>query len=159
MRRVAIVLFYALSLGCDSQDSTIPSPPAPSSSAPTESAAATGADELSGRWRIVSLLKNGQEALPGGAPIELDFANGRQVMTQGGVRLDDSGYALDPSTMPKSIDTIHNAGGGKTAVTLGIYEVHGDDARLCMGSAQERPMEFTSTHTYNLTVLQRISAP
>lgn len=125
---------------------------------PANAATAQATDELAGRWKIVSLLKNGQEAIgPNGPTIEIQFANGRQIMSQNGQVLDDSGYMLDPTTTPKSIDTIHGAGGGKTASTLGIYEVNQDEARLCMGSGQARPKEFASTANYNVTVLKRVA--
>jgi len=114
--------------------------------------------ELEGRWQIVSLLKNGQDANdPNTVPIVVEFRNGKQIMTQGGTLLDESGYSIDATTSPKSIDTIHYGRDGVTATTPGIYEVNGDEARLCMGSGQERPKEFASTPEYNVVVLKRIS--
>ncbi len=156
--RGVLLLLIVLS-GCGAESTPVTSQPDSFDTTDVDVMPLVGDTGIEGRWRIVSLLKNGQEAIDSsGVPIEIEFVNGRQFMTQGGMLLDDSGYVIDPGTTPNSIDIIHNAGGGKTATTQGIYEVNGDETRLCMGSQQSRPKEFASTSEYNVTVLKRITS-
>jgi uncharacterized protein (TIGR03067 family) len=54
-------------------------------------------------------------------------------------------YKLDPSSKPKTIDLTLTAGPNKGKTLAGIYQLEGDNLKLCIhGAGKERPKEFDS---------------
>lgn len=109
---------------------------------------------LQGDWKVVSMNHNGRE-LPdvGGYGIAFDGANVTIKQPNG----NSTGKCtfLDPAKAPKEIDLTPDAGGKKL---LGIYELKGDELKLCLALADAgRPSEFESKEGSNrrLVVLKR----
>lgn len=156
MRSRLIVLFIGLYVGCGPRvDSDIGRTNTQSSSLANAKTQVNLGHDLTGKWEVVSLLKNAKEAKPAGAPIVIEFRDGWQIMTQSGTVIDESKFTVDESTTPKSIDSIPNARAGNTTATLGIYEINGNELRLCMAAGKPRPAALESNDTYNLTILKR----
>jgi uncharacterized protein (TIGR03067 family) len=116
----------------------------------------TGTDEqskkdhatLQGEWLIVSAESNGEPPPPGmldGAK----FAFSGDKLTLLGK---EGTFELDASKNPRQIDLVR----GKTR-QIGIYELDGDDLKLCVGPSDDRPKEFkTKARTdHSLFVLKR----
>ena len=63
-------------------------------------------------------------------------------------------FKLDPSAMPQLFDLTVAAGVQKDAVMEGIYELKGDQLRICLKVlGQERPAEFTSPEGASVALL------
>ena len=107
--------------------------------------APTEQEKLQGTWEVVVLVKDGEKMLPA------DDLKGRIVVEGDKLRFiltpkgkDDftrmsAAIKLDPSKSPKTID----ATVAKGEVALGIYEVEGDNLKLCLTDpGEERPSGF-----------------
>ena len=54
-------------------------------------------------------------------------------------------FSIDPSKKPKTIDVKFREGPEKGNTSLGIYELDGDDLKLCLSvTTKERPTEFSA---------------
>jgi uncharacterized protein (TIGR03067 family) len=51
-------------------------------------------------------------------------------------------FTVDPAKKPKAIDMTGTMGGDKGVKYLGIYELNGDDLKLCVGDDKTRPKVF-----------------
>jgi uncharacterized protein (TIGR03067 family) len=51
-------------------------------------------------------------------------------------------FTVDPSKKPKAIDMTGTQGGDKGVKYLAIYELKGDDLKLCIGDTKSRPTVF-----------------
>lgn len=51
-------------------------------------------------------------------------------------------FTIDPTKKSKTIDLTGTMGGDKGVKYLGIYELDGDDLKLCIGDAKSRPKVF-----------------
>jgi uncharacterized protein (TIGR03067 family) len=51
-------------------------------------------------------------------------------------------FKIDPTKKPKTIDLTGTMGGDKGQKYLGIYELKGDDLKLCIGDTKSRPKSF-----------------
>jgi uncharacterized protein (TIGR03067 family) len=113
MRRFALVLLLAS--GCA---------PAP----------VPDAEALLGEWAVVDFRA------PGGSEDRAQFRNRArvtaetwsQVFTDG--RYEDFEYALDPAREPKHLDLTFTDATGKRLTVRAIYELTGDELRVCLGS-------------------------
>jgi RNA polymerase sigma factor (sigma-70 family) len=97
-------------------------------------------DKIQGTWVLVSAQKGGQdmveEELKGR---KLTFTGGKMTVKKGDREEKTATYKLDPTKMPKEIDT---ADGDKRL--RGIYKLDGDTLTLCVDEGDERPAEFAS---------------
>src|SRR5579859_5966241 len=84
---------------------------------------------LQGEWEIVSAESNG-EAPPPGLLDGAKFAFSGNELTLMGKK---GKFELNASKSPRQIDFI----GGKRQI--GIYELDGDNLKLCVGPADDRP--------------------
>jgi uncharacterized protein (TIGR03067 family) len=103
---------------------------------------------LQGEWEIVAAESNGEPPPPGlldGAK----FAFSGDKLTLMGK---EGSFELDATKKPRQIDFIR----GKSH-QIGIYELDGDDLKVCVGPADDRPKEFkTKPRTdHSLFVLKR----
>jgi len=51
-------------------------------------------------------------------------------------------FTVDPAKKPRTIDMTGTMGGDKGVKYLGIYELDGDDLKLCVGDDKTRPKVF-----------------
>ncbi|AMV28556.1 hypothetical protein VT84_29390 [Gemmata sp. SH-PL17] len=103
---------------------------------------------LQGEWEIVSAESNGEPPPPG-------FLTGAKIVFSGDKSIllgKEAIFELDASKTPRQLDFIR----GKTR-QIGIYELDGDDFKLCVGPADDRPKEFkTRPRTdHSLFVMKR----
>ncbi len=101
-------------------------------------------DPLAGTWKVSALVANGQEREQAKGST-YTFADGKVTMKgQRGERV--STYKLDTSKKPATIDLTAQGGERNGQTTKGIYEVKGDEVKLCIALMPdaERPKAFAS---------------
>jgi uncharacterized protein (TIGR03067 family) len=103
---------------------------------------------LQGEWEIVSAESNG-EAPPPGLLDGAKFAFAGAKLTLLGK---EGTFELDASKNPRQIDFIRG-----NRRQIGIYELDGDNLKLCVGPADDRPKKFMTTPRtdHSLFVLRR----
>ena len=101
--------------------------------------------KFEGTWQVVSLEVDGmkipQETIKNSKLIikSKEFTMKENIATYKGT------FSIDPSKKPKTIDIKFTEGPEKGNTSLGIYEIDGDDLKLCLSvTAKERPTEFTA---------------
>jgi len=66
-------------------------------------------------------------------------------------------FKVDTTKTPHTIDMFPQDGSEKGKVSLGIYEVKGDELRLChAGPGLDRPTEFSSGERRTVMVFKRV---
>jgi uncharacterized protein (TIGR03067 family) len=112
---------------------------------------------LQGAWAVESLEYNGKQLKD---KYKISFTCKDNVMTVAGdgkVRKEYAKLALklDPTTMPKCVDITVIGGVQNDAKMEGIYEVKGDELRLCVKvfGGMERPAEFKSPEGSSIVLL------
>jgi uncharacterized protein (TIGR03067 family) len=102
-------------------------------------------ENLEGTWAVVSLEADG-------AKIPDAMLDGSRIIIKGDAFKSFSGGAtyegtikVDASKTPKTIDLIFTEGPEKGKTALGIYELRGDNWRMCLSlGAGSRPSEFAT---------------
>jgi len=112
-------------------------------------------DALQGVWRVVSGEMQGQP-LPAEEIKEMNgqlTIKGNNVTWKSSKDEDTGTITLDPAKKPKHIDiTAKNLGNGKTV--KGIYELNGDEFKVCMDpDSSERPSDFKTKEGSGAMVL------
>ncbi|SRR6266542_1552543 len=116
--------------------------------APQEGEVKKDLERLRGTWTLVSAERDGKPA-----PVDevkktrITFAGTTFVFpAASGVGTSRKGtIKLDPSKTPKWMDAQATEDAGKGKVSLGIYEIAGDDYKVCFAPpGKERPKEFAS---------------
>jgi uncharacterized protein (TIGR03067 family) len=106
--------------------------------------AAKGDKDLDGEWEIKSALRGSKEP-PADAPKPSLTIRGDALSLVIGDNTAKANIKADPSKSPKEIDITLEAGPHKGETIKAIYEVKGDEMRVCHGEAgQDRPTEFAS---------------
>jgi uncharacterized protein (TIGR03067 family) len=111
-------------------------------------------DKLQGDWVMVSSEHNGEAA-----PAEQIKSLKRTVkgneftVFRDGEVLVKGMFTIDPSKSPKTVDITFTEGDNKDMKMLGIYEIDGDNQKVCYAppGQKERPKEFTSKGDKGLT--------
>jgi uncharacterized protein (TIGR03067 family) len=129
---------------------------------PVTDAAREEMKKLEGTWEPVALESGGQRATPG----ELKEINGSEKLTikDGktavcyGTKCYEAVVTVDPTKNPKTIDMVVTEGKLKGLTSLAIYDVHGDELKICYDVEQERvrPKEFTSKGTCVIVGYKRV---
>lgn len=103
-------------------------------------------DAIQGTWKIVALEADGKQA-PAEivATLKLTFKGDTLTFTPGEPGFSNYTYKLDPTTKPASFDMTHADGDNKGETQKGIYSLEGNHLRICLGKADNRPKEFTTT--------------
>jgi uncharacterized protein (TIGR03067 family) len=115
-------------------------------------------DKIQGTWKI-------EKGTYGGEDLDADIVSklvfefkGDQLLLKGDEEVVKD-YAkitlkLDPATKPRSIDFSVGQGNEKGAVVEGIYEINGDELKICAKlGAKERPGEFKSPENSQVALL------
>ena len=103
---------------------------------------------LEGEWEIVSAESNGEPPPPGLlAGARFAFSGDKSTLMGKEARVE-----LDATRTPRQIDFIY----GKSR-QIGIYELDGDNFKLCVGPSDDRPTEFKTRPRTNhsMFVLRR----
>jgi uncharacterized protein (TIGR03067 family) len=110
---------------------------------------------LEGNWDVESLVFNGEELKD---KYKLSFVFKEDSFTIEGDDNIKKEYGkfkikLDPSTNPKCMDFTVSLGNQKDLTLEGLYEVKGDDLRLCFRVGKDRPTEFKSAENSNTALV------
>ncbi len=107
--------------------------------------AAEDDDKLQGSWKVISIEKNGKKQ-PEDATKAMKFViKGDKFVLKVGDQDNESSFKLDAGKKPKSI-TLAIKTGDKEEVIKGIYQLDGDDLKICAAGEPgvERPTEFAT---------------
>jgi uncharacterized protein (TIGR03067 family) len=106
--------------------------------------AGKGDKDLDGDWEIKSVLTGGQEP-PADAPKPEATIAGDSLSLKIGDKTITAKIKVDPTKTPKTMDIIMEEGPHKGEAGKAIYEVKGDELRICHREpGQDRPTEFVS---------------
>lgn len=100
-----------------------------------------------GRWRIVSLVVNGNTVGDDDARkiVVVNGSAGEWEILVEGASVMRGTSTIDPTTSPKEIDATVTEGDGAGRKTLGIYESGAKTRRVCYAAAdRSRPGDFSS---------------
>jgi uncharacterized protein (TIGR03067 family) len=105
--------------------------------------AAKGDKSLDGEWEVKSALRGGQEPPADSPKLSLSIQGDVAVMKIGKSTI-KAKFKADPDKKPKAYDLTAEEGPHKGETIKGIYEVNGDELRVCHGKpGDERPAEFS----------------
>jgi uncharacterized protein (TIGR03067 family) len=108
---------------------------------------------LQGDWTIQSMEQDGHKTLAEKIKSVRLVINGDHLAVQGDKCM-KSTIKLDPSKKPQHIDIILSDGPDKGKVWHGIYELSGNDWKLCLGKpGKDRPSEFVSKENSGVVLM------
>jgi uncharacterized protein (TIGR03067 family) len=116
--------------------------------------------DIQGTWTVVSAVRSGEKE-PEDAVKKLGYVikDDTITMLKDGKDVGTYTFKLDAAKSPKAIDATLQLGHGLTErPALGIYELKGDELKLCFAQGKgARPTEFASKprSEHNLIVLKR----
>ena len=102
--------------------------------------------QLAGRWQVVRVEVNGV-TMPKKAflKVSIIFKDDRITFKDGNKIYDEISFTPDPAKKPKSADLKHTSGLKKGLNEKAIYELKGDQLKLCIAPArQDPPKTFAS---------------
>jgi uncharacterized protein (TIGR03067 family) len=111
----------------------------------SDDAAKKDSKALEGAWVLASGVDDGKkltdEALKGA---RLTVEGDKHTVKEGDTTYRGT-HKLDPATKPKSIDITDSEGPFKGKTVLGIYELDGDEFRICYAPpGKDRPKDFSA---------------
>jgi uncharacterized protein (TIGR03067 family) len=102
-------------------------------------------EKLQGSWAFVSLEVEGSklpDAMLSGSKIIIKGENFKSISA--GITYEGK-IKIDRNSTPKTLDLIFTEGPEKGSTSLGIYELDGDNLKICLSLAgSTRPTEFAS---------------
>lgn len=102
---------------------------------------------LAGTWRVVSFERDGKK-LPPEALEKLRSIytpDGKAKVLSDGKTIVEVTLKLDPAKTPKQSDSYYSEGELKGKTVFAIYEISGDDLKVCYSfPGKPRPTEFSS---------------
>jgi len=122
--------------------------------APVEEAVRKNPESLEGTWAITSAIHDGRKSAPEKIKsVRLTFAGDK--LTVHGDKGMESVFKLDAAKKPCQIDVTPGDGPDKGTVLKGIYELKGDELRICIGkSGKDRPTEFASKEKSGIILIE-----
>jgi uncharacterized protein (TIGR03067 family) len=101
---------------------------------------------LEGTWEIVFVEVGGKKGmLPENQKERLTFREKAFTAVQGEKVRDKGALHIDPTKKPKTLDMTSGGGANKGDVIRAIYELQGDEMRVCVSPpGQPRPTAFTT---------------
>jgi uncharacterized protein (TIGR03067 family) len=101
--------------------------------------------KFEGTWQIVSLEVDGMKIPEEAIKESRLIIKGKEFTMKEKIATYKGTLSIDPSKMPKTIDMKFTEGPEKGSTSLGIYELDGDDFKLCLTiTAKDRPTEFAA---------------
>jgi uncharacterized protein (TIGR03067 family) len=124
---------------------------------PQDDAGKKELEKLKGTWTTESIEYNGKQHEKLAKQLRFVF-QGNAATVEGNDQVKKEyakfTFKLDPAATPKLFDLTIAAGVQKDAVMEGIYELKGDQLRICLKVlGQERPAEFTSPEGASVALL------
>ena len=116
-----------------------------------------GDKDLDGEWRSTSFSFEGKESGDGNTTLTIDGDNLTFRLSDSADHKTTAMFKVDSSKTPHTIDMTPQDGPEKGKVSLGIYEVKGDELRLCHAApGLDRPTEFVSGDHRSVMVFKRV---
>jgi uncharacterized protein (TIGR03067 family) len=118
-----------------------------------------GDKDLEGDWVLVSHVYDGKESPPAAVKDTVLTFQGDGAITNTGGGLEKAAVKADPTRSPKEIDVTPKEGRDKGKTFAGVYEVKGDELRVCSSQpGKERPTELLSKagSGWTLMILKRV---
>jgi len=120
-------------------------------------------DFIQGTWRMIEWQRPGQETLHAGPTVYFEgnhlYFLRKNEFTKDMDRVNLTEFHLDPGKTPKQIDLVQLDGPNKGKTFKGIYELTGDQLRVCVNDedhlASERPTEFKTDGGRAVVVRER----
>jgi uncharacterized protein (TIGR03067 family) len=103
-------------------------------------------DRLKGTWSVTAAESEGQKAPEEEVrSIKMTFSADKMTINQKGKDLPME-FRLDPTKKPRTIDIVPTEGAQKGKVIAGIYQLDGDELKLCLSrpGKEQRPTEFAT---------------
>lgn len=103
--------------------------------------------QIEGKWKIVSLVVNGNHVPPEETQKYLvrNKVDGTWSLREEGDVISQGTSTLDPTTDPKSLDFTVTKGEGEGNQHLGVYELDGNTRKMCFAPPErKRPTELNS---------------
>jgi uncharacterized protein (TIGR03067 family) len=101
--------------------------------------------KLEGTWRVVSLEVEGVKIPEETIKDSRLIIKGKEFTMKEKIATYRGSLIIDPSKKPTTIDLKFTEGPEKGNTSLGIYELEGDDLKLCLTvTAKDRPTEFAA---------------
>jgi uncharacterized protein (TIGR03067 family) len=112
------------------------------------------ADRIQGNWFWTNIEVDGKKT-NAPAPLKYQFSAEKIVVSGND---EPSTYKLGVIQGLRSIDVTADKGENKGKTRKGLYELKGDDLKLCLpkDAASERPKNFTSKNGYMIIYLKRV---
>ena len=117
--------------------------------------ARTELDKVAGKWSVSELIYNGADH----STLNFNFTfKGDEGIIEGNDELKQEYAAikikLDPKTIPRTMDFSVVGGTQKDEVIEGIYELKGNELRICARvSGKDRPTKFASPDGSNIVLI------
>jgi len=108
--------------------------------------------KIQGTWKLIKFETPPDKRPPDEltAKARLDFADKKLVTRIGDDVVDETTFKLDGTKSPKWFDTLVARGPNKGKTAAGIYELDGDNLKICIGPpGQKRPTAFKVTSDAN----------
>jgi uncharacterized protein (TIGR03067 family) len=98
---------------------------------------------LNGTWEWVSSVTGKEVPIPKGGET-VTIKDGKYTVRDGGKVAEQGTAKIDPTTRPKSVDLTWSTGPNKGKTVLGVYEVEGDEYRVCFAAPRKpRPTKVS----------------
>jgi uncharacterized protein (TIGR03067 family) len=114
--------------------------------------------KLEGTWQVVSLEVDGAKVPNETVKESKLIIKGKEFTMKEKIATYKGTFSIDPGKKPNTIDIKFTEGPEKGNTSLGIYELDGDDLKLCLSvTSKERPTEFTAKNKsgHGFEVLKR----
>ena len=96
-------------------------------------------------WRFVSIEVDGMPVPEEAFKQDTLTLKGKQFTSTVQGKTTTGAFKIDPTATPKTIDITSTDGSGKSVTQKGIYELDGDNQKICMSApGKPRPTEFVS---------------
>jgi uncharacterized protein (TIGR03067 family) len=113
---------------------------------------------LEGTWKVMALEVNGMKMADKAFKTAHLIIKGKEFTMRDPAATYRGQLVIDPGKTPKTIDMSFTEGPEKGTTSYGIYELAGDDFKLCLTiTARSRPTEFATKASsgYGLEILRR----
>jgi uncharacterized protein (TIGR03067 family) len=121
------------------------------------------ATELEGEWRMIAGIMNGKAMDESMVKWVKRVTHGTETAVHAGPQvMMKAEFTSDPSQSPKTIDYLNTAGAHKGKKQQGIYELRGDELKVCIaapGAPRPTKLESTPGDGSTLTIWERVTAP
>jgi len=98
-------------------------------------------DKLQGYWEVTAAEGAGLDA--DAKQLKLVFTGDKLAFSKGNKAVHEATYKVDPSQKPRTIDITHVTGPQQGKTFRGIYELEGDQLKICWsGDGEKRSTEF-----------------